>query len=114
MTNEFPLWLEIIVSIFLILGSVFVTIGAYALHKLPDFFTRLHGPPQATTLGMASLLAASMIFFNFGLDIRSFHEILIVGFLFLSGPVSGYVLAKAAVLQQLRPYPKTKGKPMEQ
>ena len=114
MTFQYPIWLEIIVSALLLLGSVFVTIGALALFRNPDFFTRLPGPPQATTLGMFSLLAASVIYFNLGLGWFSIHDMLIMGFLFLSGPITGYVLAKAAVLQQLRVAKKTKGKPMEQ
>lgn len=114
MTFQYPIWVEVLVSIFLLLGSVFVFIGTLALNRLPDFFTRLHGPPQATTLGTGSLLLASMIFFNFGVGTFSVHEILVMGFLFLAGPVSGYILAKAAALQRLKVYEKTKGKPMEQ
>ena len=38
MTGEpLSLWLEIIVSAFLLLGSAFVLIGALGLYRLPDF-----------------------------------------------------------------------------
>src|SRR5690606_25810745 len=65
LTGEVPmsLALELLVCFFLLLGSGFTLIGAIGLYRLPDFFTRLHGPTKATTLGVGSLLIASMIYF---------------------------------------------------
>ena len=108
------LWLEILVSLFLLLGSGFVLVGAIGLHRLPDFFTRLHGPSKATTLGIGGMVVASLLFFSLGEKGFSLHELLISLFLFISAPVSAYMLAKAAVLQQLPLDPKTRGKPWEQ
>lgn len=108
------LWLEILISALLLLGSGFVLIGAIGLYRLPDFFTRLHGPTKATTLGVGGLVVASLIFFSSGAQTLSSHELLISLFLFISAPVSAYMLAKAAVLQQLPLEPKTRGKPWEQ
>ncbi|MDD0844301.1 Na+/H+ antiporter subunit G [Pseudomonas sp. Gutcm_11s] len=108
------LWLEILISALLLLGSGFVLIGAIGLYRLPDFFTRLHGPTKATTLGVGGLVVASLIFFSSGSQTLSSHELLISLFLFISAPVSAYMLAKAAVLQQLPLEPKTRGKPWDQ
>ena len=60
------LWLEILVSLFLLLGCGFVLVGAIGLYRLPDFFTRLHGPTKATTLGIGGMVVASLLFFSFG------------------------------------------------
>jgi multicomponent K+:H+ antiporter subunit G len=108
------LWLEILISALLLLGSGFVLIGAIGLYRLPDFFTRLHGPTKATTLGVGGLVLASLIFFSSGEQTLSSHELLISLFLFISAPVSAYMLAKAAVLQELPLEPKTRGKPWDQ
>lgn len=113
-TFDYPIFLEIIVSLLLLLGSSFVFIGALALNRLPDFFSRLHGPPMATTMGMGATLAASLVFFSVTQGMLSLHELLVVMFLFLSGPVSGYLLAKAAVIQQLPLSEQTRGKPWDQ
>lgn len=43
-------WIELIASILLVAGAVFVFIGSLGLAKLPDFYTRLHAPTKATTL----------------------------------------------------------------
>ncbi|BCG23304.1 monovalent cation/H+ antiporter subunit G [Pseudomonas tohonis] len=108
------LWVEILISLFLLLGAAFVLIGAIGLFRLPDFFMRLHGPTKATTLGVGSLVVASLIYFSATREGLSLHELLISLFLFISAPVSAYMLAKAAVLQQLPLTPRTRGKPWEQ
>ena len=115
MTGEpMALWVEILVSLLLILGSLFVLIGALGLYRLPDFFMRLHGPTKATTLGVGGVVMASLVFFSADRDGLSLHELLISLFLFISAPVSAYMLAKAAVLQQLPLDRKTRGKPWNQ
>ncbi|MDH4560716.1 Na+/H+ antiporter subunit G [Pseudomonas sp. BN411] len=107
-------WAEVLVSALLILGSSFVLIGAIGLYRLPDFFMRLHGPTKATTLGVGSVVIASLVFFSADADGLSLHELLISLFLFISAPVSAYMLAKAAVLQQLPLDQRTRGKPWNQ
>ncbi|MDH4872252.1 Na+/H+ antiporter subunit G [Pseudomonas sp. BN515] len=107
-------WAEVLVSALLILGSAFVLIGAIGLYRLPDFFMRLHGPTKATTLGVGGVVIASLVFFSADADGLSLHELLISLFLFISAPVSAYMLAKAAVLQQLPLDQRTRGKPWNQ
>ncbi|MBB3102269.1 Na+/H+ antiporter subunit G [Azomonas macrocytogenes] len=108
-----PFWIELIVSLLLILGSVFALIGALGLYRLPDFFTRLHGPTKATTLGVGSIVIASMVFFSWRNGTPSLHELLITIFLFFTAPVSAHMMAKAAMQQKLPLNDKTQGKPWE-
>lgn len=108
-----PFWIELLVSIFLIIGSAFALVGAIGLYRLPDFFMRLHGPTKATTLGVGGIVVASMIFFSNQGDGLSVHEILITLFLFLTAPVSAHVLAKAAMQQKLPFAARTRGKPWD-
>ena len=92
---------ELIVSAFLLVGSFFVLVGAIGLARLPDFFTRLHAPTKATTLGVGGMLLASMAHF-FALGVPSVHELLITLFLFVTAPVSAYMLARAGLHLRLR------------
>ncbi|MCQ2028654.1 Na+/H+ antiporter subunit G [Stutzerimonas zhaodongensis] len=108
-----PFWLELVVSAFLIIGSAFALVGAIGLYRLPDFFTRLHGPTKATTLGVGGIVIASAIFFSHRGDGLSLHEVLITLFLFLTAPVSAHVLAKAAMQQKLPCTARTRGKPWD-
>lgn len=100
---------EWVVSILLLFGGTFVLIGSLGLLKLPDFFMRLHGPTKATTLGMASILIAAMVFFANSETGLSVKEILITIFLLITAPISGYMLIKSAIHHKLKPKEGTKG-----
>ncbi|MBA1262832.1 Na+/H+ antiporter subunit G [Stutzerimonas stutzeri] len=108
-----PFWIELLVSVCLIVGSIFALIGAIGLYRLPDFYTRLHGPTKATTLGVGGILVASMLFFSYQNDGLSLHELLITLFLFITAPVSAHMLAKAAMQQKLFSVERTKGRPWD-
>lgn len=101
---------EWIISILLLLGGTFVLVGSIGLVKMPDFFMRLHGPTKATTLGMALLLIAAMIFFSRTEAGLSVKEILISLFLLLTAPISAYMMIKSAIHHKLDSIERTKGK----
>lgn len=96
-------WLEWIICAFILIGAVFTLIGSIGLARLPDFFMRLHGPTKATTLGVGSIIVASMVFFSTRGEGLSLHELLIALFLFITAPVSAHIVAKAALHVRL-PY----------
>ncbi len=71
--------------------------GFDGLARLPDFFTRLHGPTKATTLGVGAMVLASAIYFTATQPGVSLHEIAVMVFLFITAPVTAHLLAKAAL-----------------
>lgn len=88
---------ELIITILLISAGVFGLVGSFGLIKLPDMMTRLHAPTKATTLGVGSVLIASMLYsFVFGVGL-SFHELMITLFLFLTAPITAHFVAKAEI-----------------
>lgn len=107
-------WIELVVSVFLVAGAVFVFIGSLGLTKLPDFYTRLHGPTKATTLGMSCLLIASMILVTYQQGYLSLHELLITLFLLITAPVTAHMLAKTAMHHKLEILERTSGKALSQ
>lgn len=92
---------EVLVSIFLLIGAIFAFIGSLGLAKLPDFYARLHGPTKATTLGVGGMLIASVIYFG-SKGVLSLRELLITLFLFMVAPVSAYLMAKAAMQMRVQ------------
>lgn len=88
---------EFLISLLIILGAGFALIGSIGLARLPDFFSRLHGPTKATTLGAGGALLASMLYFSANGPTLSARELLIAIFLFITAPVSAHLLAKAAL-----------------
>ena len=52
---------EIIVSLLILIGGAFTLLGSIGLARLPDLISRLHGPTKATTLGVGSVVIASLV-----------------------------------------------------
>ena len=102
--------IEIIISCFLLFGGCFVLLGSFGLLRLPDFYTRLHAPTKATTLGLAGLLIASMIYFFVTGQGVVVHELLITLFLLITAPVSAHMMAKTALHHKVRLLKRTTGK----
>jgi multicomponent K+:H+ antiporter subunit G len=102
---------EVIVSVLLLLGSLFTLIGAIGLARLPDFYMRLHGPTKSTTLGVGGVVLASVVYFSVHHNFASLHELLIPAFLFLTAPISAHMLAKAGIQQRVPLTPGTRGRP---
>jgi multicomponent K+:H+ antiporter subunit G len=90
---------EAAISTLILIGAFFLFVGSLGLAKLPDLMRRLHGPTKATTLGIGSMLIASMLYFWIVEGAPSFHELLITLFLFLTAPVTAQMIAKAYILR---------------
>lgn len=87
---------EIVVSGLLLVGAVFMLLGAIGLARFPDLLTRLHGPSKASTLGLGALLLASIVAFTALEGSLSVHELLITLFVAITAPVSAQFVARAA------------------
>jgi multicomponent K+:H+ antiporter subunit G len=93
-------WLsEVLVASLILIAAFFLLVGSFGLAKLPDIMRRLHAPTKATTLGIGSMLIASMLYFLLIQDRLSFHELMITIFLFLTAPVTAHMVAKAHILR---------------
>ncbi len=90
-------FIEFVVALLILLGATFALLGSVGLARLPDFFTRLHGPTKATTLGVGAMVLASAVYFTATQQGFSLHEIAVMVFLFITAPVSAHLLAKAAL-----------------
>ncbi|WP_429356920.1 Na+/H+ antiporter subunit G [Paraburkholderia sp. 32] len=104
-------FVEAIVCLLLLAGSLFTLVGAVGLARLPDFFMRLHGPTKSTTLGVGGIVLASVVYFSAHNNFASLHELLIPAFLFLTAPISAHMLAKAGIQQGVTLSEATRGRP---
>ncbi|WP_017999494.1 Na+/H+ antiporter subunit G [Paracoccus sp. N5] len=94
---------EIVVSVLLVVGGFFGLVGSWGLVRLPDPMTRLHAPTKSATLGVGAVLIASMVWFPARTGQFTWHELLIALFLFLTAPITGYMIAKANMHLGWRP-----------
>lgn len=91
--------LDLLVSFLLLVGSLFIVVGALGLVRLPDFFMRLHGPTKSTTLGVGSFLLAAVV--HAAGDGFTLRELLIALFLFMTAPVSAFLLGQAGLRRRV-------------
>jgi multicomponent K+:H+ antiporter subunit G len=82
-----------ITAVLVLIGAIFVMVGGIGLLKFNDSMTRLHAPTKVGTMGVGSLLLASMLH-SYMLGHGSFHELLIMAFLFVTAPISANFMAK--------------------
>ena len=87
---------EAVAMVCLCVGGLFALVGSLGLLRFDDFLSRLHGPTKATTLGVGGVALGSMAAFA-TTGTPTVHELLVVFFLFLTAPVSAYLLARAAL-----------------
>ena len=93
--TELPRWLELLISGMLLLGGLTAVLGALGLVRFKTFFTRLHAPTKASTLGIGGVLLGSIIYLSWISELAVIHQVLIAMFVFLTAPISAHQMAKA-------------------
>lgn len=88
---------DVVVLVLVSIGSFFTVVGSIGLVRFKDYYQRLHGPTKATTLGVGSLLIASMFYFGLKGEGFRLHMLLVTLFLFLTSPVTGHLLARTGL-----------------
>jgi multicomponent K+:H+ antiporter subunit G len=115
---DLPAWAAVVTALFLLIGAGLTLIGSFGLLRLGKFYDRVHAPTLGTTLGIGSILVASMLFFSVLQTRLIVHELLIAVFTVLTTPVTLILLARAALYRDRRegrgevpPLPPTPGPP---
>lgn len=84
------------IAICLLIGALFTLVGAIGMLKLNDPMTRLHAPTKVGTMGIGALLLGSIVNAFVHHD-GSLHEFLIMGFLFVTAPISANFISKVNI-----------------
>lgn len=87
--------LEGAIALLVVAGAAFALLGSIGLVRFPDFYSRLHAPSKATTLGLGCLLLGSLLYFARD-GVLTLHEVPFALFVALTTPVSAHLLARAA------------------
>ncbi len=95
--QDLPGWAALLTSALILLGSALTLIGSFGLLRMKSFYERVHAPTLGATLGMASILAASMIYFSVSETRPVVHEILIGIFVTVTTPVTLLLLVQATL-----------------
>ena len=110
--SELATPLEMVAAVLAFAGAFLFLAGAIGFVRLPDFYTRIHAPTKAASLGIPLVAFASMLL-HLGAGIELWIEdVLIMLFVFLANPVSTQILVWAAVARKIRPSAMTRGQPV--
>ncbi len=97
---------EIIISVFLISGSLFIFIAGIGILRMPDIYMRMHALTKATSLGIMLLLIGGSIYYPVpGVVLKS---LAIIVFYYLTIPVSAQLLGKSFL--EMKPFDSNKKK----
>lgn len=99
---------EIVAAVLLVVGTLFTVVGSVGLVRLPDFYTRMHAPTKATTVGVSSILAAAALLLPGNALALAAKAALVIVFLFLTAPIGAHMMARAARHGGIRPMPGTR------
>lgn len=94
----------IFIILLLLSGTFFIFSSALGIIRFPDVFTRLHAATKAPTLGIISILLATFLFLYGTHQMVSGKLLLAILFIFLSSPVGGHMLSRAAHRANVKPY----------
>ena len=100
--------LPLLSALFSLAGSFLFLSAAIGLLRLPDFYTRIHAPTKAATLGLL-LIALGSTLAHIGQESGLWLEdLLLIIFVLLTVPVSSQMLVRAAVARGLKQYEGTR------
>lgn len=83
-------------GLFILLGAFLSLVTAFGLIRLPDVYTRNHAASKSATMGVMLVLVGTFLYF--WLIEHHFNSRLLLGvlFIFLTSPVAGHLIARAA------------------
>ncbi|MDN4609073.1 monovalent cation/H(+) antiporter subunit G [Sporosarcina highlanderae] len=98
---------NILIVTTIIVGIIFTIVTMIGILRLPDVYTRAHAASKSATLGVLSILLG--VFLHFWLKEGHFSIQLLLGilFLFITSPVGGHLMGRAAYLSGVKPTDET-------
>lgn len=88
--------IEIVISIFILLGGAFSVLGSIGILRFPDVYGRLHAATKSATLGVICVMIGTFLFFLSMEGIFIGKLLLTILFVFLTAPVAGFMISKSA------------------
>jgi len=100
--------MNVLIYVLLGIGALFNGLGAVALIRFPDVYTRIHGATKCTTFGSIFSILGVVVYgavrggpVGFGMVIRA---LLALVFLLLTNPTGSHALARAAHRAGIKPF----------
>ncbi len=93
---------EFIAALLILIGSIMAVISAIGIIRFPDVYTRSHAATKSSTLSILLTLLGAFLFFWWGQSFFSVRILLGILFVFLTAPVSGHLISRAAYRRKVK------------
>ncbi|ARJ38711.1 Na+/H+ antiporter subunit G [Sporosarcina sp. P21c] len=93
---------EFIGALLILTGAVASMLSVFGLIRLPDVYTRSHAATKSSTLAVLLTLSGAFVYFLFSENFISVRLLLGIGFVFLTAPVAGHVIIRAAYRSKVK------------
>ncbi|GEN84881.1 Na+/H+ antiporter subunit G [Sporosarcina luteola] len=93
---------EFVGALLILLGGIASVISVFGLIRLPDVYTRSHAATKSSTLAVLLTLSGTFLYFLFREQFVSVRVLLGIVFVFLTAPVAGHLLVRAAYRSKVK------------
>ncbi len=100
---------DIIIVLLVVVGIIFTIVTVIGILRLPDVYTRAHAASKSATLGVMSLLLGVFLHFWWNEGHFSIQLLLGIVFLFITSPIGGHLMTRAAYMSGVKPTELTVG-----
>lgn len=83
-------------GLFILIGAFLSLVTAFGLIRLPDVYTRNHAASKSATMGVMLVLQGTFLYFYFVENHFNSRLLLGIAFIFLTSPVAGHLISRAA------------------
>ena len=94
---------NVLIIFTIIAGLVFTVVTVVGVLRLPDVYTRAHAASKSSTLGVLSILLGVFIYIWAYEGHFSVKLLLGIVFLFITAPIGGHLMARAAYISGVKP-----------
>lgn len=98
---------KLVGALIILFGSIIAVISAIGIIRFPDVYSRAHAATKTTTLAVLITLTGTFIYILFDESYMSIRIILGIVFVFLTAPVSGHLVLRAAYRAHVKMSPTT-------
>ncbi|WP_339226360.1 Na+/H+ antiporter subunit G [Oceanobacillus sp. FSL K6-2867] len=88
--------IEFIAAVLMLAGSIMAVISAIGIIRFPDVYTRSHAGTKSSTLAVLLTLLGAFLYFAVAEAFVSVRLLLGILFVFLTAPVAGHLIIRAA------------------
>lgn len=89
-------------ALLILTGGIMSVISVFGLIRLPDIYTRSHAATKSSTLAVLLTLSGAFIYFWATDHFISVRLLLGIVFVFLTAPVAGHLLVRAAYRSKVK------------